>query len=63
MKLDSSAGIMWVTPEEACCRAAWKADVAVAALVVAAQPLEEEEEEEEEVPAAGPGGSCSAPLG
>ena len=46
-------------PEEAHSRVARKADPAVAALVVAAQP----EKEEEELPAAGPGGSCSTPLG
>ena len=61
--MELSAAGMWVTAAEACSRDPRKVDMAVAALVVAAQPEEGEEGEEEEVPAAGSGAACSASLG
>ena len=59
-KRDSSAAGIVVTAAEACSRDAREVDMAVDALVVAAQP---EEEEDEEVLAAGSGAACSASLG
>ena len=61
-KTDSAAAGMGVMAAEARSRDTWKVDMAVAALVVAAQPKEDEEEEEAEA-AAGSGAACSTSLG